>query len=142
MLISKRQDLTDFRLRAEVRFPADGRGWIELRRSDASGKCNGYVVVNGLWPPWEGAEPVGSVTKATGYEYGKVLGWDIRAEPLPVVADTWNVIEITLSGNRIVTTLNGNKLSEYTDVEALLRFRRDRTCLPGQFGGPVSIGHG
>jgi hypothetical protein len=115
VLVSQRQNLADFRLRAEVRYPANGAGWVEVRRSEASGKSSAYPVVDGVQSAH--GIPFGGVTKATAFEYGKGLGWDFRAEPIPLDPNAWNNWEITVSDNRIVTKVNGTTLSEYTDVK-------------------------
>lgn len=51
MLVSKRQDFKNFRLRAEVRYPvAESWGWIELRRTSTDGGFSGHFVAHGVWP--------------------------------------------------------------------------------------------
>ena len=48
VLLSKRQDFKNFRLRAKVRYPVDSHGWIELRRSTTAAGNNGYYVWHGV----------------------------------------------------------------------------------------------
>ena len=124
-LVTKRRDFRDFRLRVTLMYKeALGTGHIQLRRSERSGKWNGYLVTSGAWwnrtddgqqrkVPDQGTFPViGSVAKIKeAYVYGP---WDLLSKPIPY-SQGWNVIEITALKNRISTKVNDITVSEYVD---------------------------
>ncbi len=117
VLVSERQDFTNFRLRAKVRYPVDSHGWIEVRRSATQGGSNGYFVYQGVWPtPTESVRPVGSVANATDYRYGSFLKFQLEAEPTSFETNTWYTIEISVNKNILTTSANGKRLSDYIDT--------------------------
>ncbi len=116
VLVTERQDFTNFRLRVKYRFQEDGVGWIDIRRSTSGEAVNAYRVKLGIWPTadrWQ--VPIGSITRLNDYHYGPGFGWDQKAETMPVPIDQWNTLEIQAVGNRITTSLNETVVASYTD---------------------------
>ena len=126
VLVTNRQNYRDFRLRATLLYTdVFGTGHIQLRRSEWSGKWNGYLVTSGAgWNRTEdgqrrkiadqGTFPlIGSVAKLNGaHLYGP---WGLLSKPIPYSSQRWNVIEITILKNRIYTKVNDVTVSEYVD---------------------------
>jgi Domain of Unknown Function (DUF1080) len=124
LITTRRRDFRDFRLRVTLMYSAVyGTGHIQLRRSEAPGKWNGYLVTSGAWwnrtadgqqrkIPDKGTFPViGSVAKIEGVRsYGP---WLFLSKPIPYSYQQWNVIEITALKNRISTKVNNVAVSEY-----------------------------
>ncbi len=139
VLISKRRDFKNFRLRAKVRYPDESFGWIELRRSTTAGGNNGYFVWHGVWPPQTGgAYPSGSVTKASDFHYGANLHFQVQPEPTSFGMNTWYTIEIALDKNVLTTSVDGKKLSTYTDVDESYKFGAIAMVCRG-VSGPVQF---
>jgi serine/threonine protein kinase len=121
ILVTQRNDFTNFRLRARFRYPEAGGGSIEIRyHYDAKGKSrSSYPVAHGLWPSGhQYAVPPGRINKLTGHRYGAGSGWNQPSEPITVTQNTWNTLEIEAVGNRISTAINGKKTAEFTDNDA------------------------
>ena len=106
VLLSKRQDFKNFRLRAKVRYPVvDSYGWIELRRTSTDGGTNGYFVSHGVWPtPTWWVPPFGSVQKASDYRYGTGRHWQTHPIPTSFGMNTWYTIEVSLDKNILTTS--------------------------------------
>jgi hypothetical protein len=124
VLLSKRQDFKNFRLRAKVRYPdVESSGWIELRHTSTDGGTNGYFVSHGVWPtPESWVPPFGSVHKASDYRYGNGVFWQTHPIPTSFGMNTWYTIEVSLNKNILTTSVDGKKLSDYTDLDESYKF--------------------
>ena len=125
VLVSKRQDFKNFRLRSQGSIPcatAVSAG-SSCRRTSTDGGSNGYVVCHGVWPtPTAWVPPFGSVAKESDYHYGTAIHWEVRPKPIPVEMNSWYTIEISLNKNILTTSVDGKKLSDYIDVDESYKF--------------------
>jgi len=120
VLVSKRRDFKNFRLRVKVRYlDAESYGRIELRCTLTDGGSNGYFVSHGVWPtPIPHAPPFGCVAKAIDYHYGPgPIDWQGEPKPISCETDRWYTMEVSLTKNVLTTSVDGNKLSDYTDAD-------------------------
>jgi len=124
VLLSRRQDFKNFRLRAKVRYPVDNSfGWIELRRTSTDGGINAYIVFHGVWPTSIAVAPTfGSVEKASDFHYGNIIPLQARPEPTSIEINRWYTIETSLNKNILTTSVDGKKLSDYTDGDESYKF--------------------
>ena len=133
-LFSSRTDYGDFTLRAEVRLSGSENGGVFFRCPMTSGKPKGYEV--NLNSPTRANE-----TKQTGTIRCYPLNRDGFAAHVvttpPHRAAEWFRIETSLSGNSIVVTVNGNKVSEYIDSEN--SFTRGRIAIQHHSGEWIAI---
>jgi hypothetical protein len=117
VLVLNRNDLKDYRFRAKLRHRAEGFGWIEIRRSYNANLVNGYAVSTGTWPKGLAIIPIGSIQELTDYRYTTPRESWFGAEPNSVAVDEWCELTIDVRGNRVVTSLNGKMVGEYTDPD-------------------------
>ncbi len=114
VLVLRRDDLKDFRLRARLRHRTPSFGWIELRRSAAGDLVNGYAVAAGIWPEGQ-AIPTGSIGELVNYRYGSATGgWYPAAAP-DIAVDEWFDLTVDVYGDTVVTAVNGKKVAESID---------------------------
>jgi hypothetical protein len=140
VLLSKRQDFENFRLRARVRYPVgDSYGWIELRRTSTDEGINGYFVSHGVWPtPNSWAPPFGSVQKASDFRYGTARHWQTHPIPTSFGTNTWYTIEVSLYKNILTTSVDGKELSDFNDVDESHKFGAIALACAG-VTGPVQF---
>ncbi len=114
VLVSKRQDLKDFRLRARLRCRTEAPGWVEVRHSAEGELVNAYAVMAGTWPN-NGHPAPGSISLFEHLRYGTSAdGW-FGALPRPVGVDEWQDLMVDAYGDTVVTYVNGQKVDEYVD---------------------------
>jgi hypothetical protein len=125
VLVSKRRDFKNFRLRAKVRYPDAGSyGRIELRCTPTDGGSNGYFVSHGVWlTPIQWAAPFGYVAKAIDYHFGPgPIHWVVQPEPISCETERWYTMEVSLNQNVLTTSVDGKKLSDYIDGDETYKF--------------------
>ncbi len=117
LFLYERQTYANFRLRVQFRFPEEGGAWIEVRRSPVGNNSNGYMIFISSGATTDGGlPPTGSITKLYNYEYGTGLGWAKRAESDPVPVNEWRTLEIVALRGRIISSMEGKTLADYTDA--------------------------
>jgi Domain of Unknown Function (DUF1080) len=123
LLVTERQDFTNFRLRVQFGCRKPGGGGIELRRScPAEGTTNSYEVSVGVNPHWLAARrPPGNVTKLKHYRYGGQRPPPHESELIKAAVNCWHTLECHVVGNTITTYVNGRKADEFTDSKGLFR---------------------
>jgi hypothetical protein len=117
VLVSERQDFTNFTLNLKYRFRKPGGGGIELRRSSKGERTSCYWV-SARVNPEEGAAdfPPGNIAKLKEHEYGEGDFPPAReSAPIQAAPDRWHTLTITVTGNKIATFVNGRKADEFTD---------------------------
>ena len=108
-----RRDFKNFELRVTARYPEKGAGRIEIRHTGADDNMSGYHIAHGVW---EDGTPAGSIGRAIESRYGGRIGWDHKAEPLPLDVAQWHTIEITAIKNRITISVNRKPVLDFTDT--------------------------
>jgi len=117
VLNTQRQNFTNFRLHLKFRYPREGRGQIEIRHAHVSDSRNGYMINQSSWPTTDQWQiPTGSITKMRNHPYGSGIAWNRLAVAFPVPINTWNTMDITAVKARIVTSVNGKEVADYTDA--------------------------
>jgi serine/threonine protein kinase len=117
VLISKRDDYSNFKLRMRVFNSADDHGRrISLRRCTIDDLTSGYEVNLSLHPgdTDEGPAPgIGSIGKVIVRQRDEFRGAEATRLKLPI--GDWYDLEITASGNSIETVVNGTRVAHYSD---------------------------
>jgi serine/threonine protein kinase len=126
VLVSKREDFANFRLRAKFRYTRGDFGVIEFRRVMKETNSFAYHVAAGRMAGIRSVS-TGSLSWASGYQYGKSFDWKLKTEVSDFKPYTWYTLEISAIGNRITTSVNGQKLVEYLDGQE--RYRRGAIAL-------------
>jgi len=117
ILNTRRQNFMNFRLHLKFRYQREGRGQIEIRHAHISDSRNGYMVCQSSWPTTDQWQvPTGSITKMRNHRYGSGIAWQKLAVAFPVPISTWNTIDITAVKARIITSVNGKEVADYTDA--------------------------
>jgi serine/threonine protein kinase len=117
ILMTRRQDFTNFRLRVKFRYREEGYGQIEIRYSPVGGGRNGYLIRQSSWPNTAaGQTPVGSIFKAQNLAYGTPFTYAKFAVAYAVPINVWNQMEIVAVGGRITTSVNGKQVASYVDT--------------------------
>jgi len=117
VLNTQRQNFINFRLHLKFRYPREGRGQIEIRHAHMSDSRNGYMINQSSWPTTDQWQiPTGSITKMRNLRYGSGTAWDRLAVAFAVPINTWNTMDITAVKARIVTSVNGKQVADYTDA--------------------------
>jgi hypothetical protein len=116
VLVLRRDDLSDFRLRARMRHRKGFMSWVEVRRRPRGDVVNSYAITTGNWPNHQ-TTPAGSVISLKNYHYGQETRTTSLASKVGVAADEWFDLTIDVRKNRIVTSLNGKPVGEYVDPE-------------------------
>jgi serine/threonine protein kinase len=117
VLHSEREDFTNFRLHLKFRYQQEGLGSIIIR-SSAVGENgeNAYGIRQGSWPINDEEQiPVGSIAKWKNFR-GQLHTWEKLAAAHPVPINTWNTMDITAVKGRIITSVNGKEVADYTDA--------------------------
>ena len=112
LLLTDRRDFMNFELHVKARYPLKGAGRIEVRHVGADDNMSGYHIVHGLWSQ----PPAGSVGHARESRYGGAIDWDHTADPLAIEVDQWHTFDIIAVGNRIIVSINGNQVLDFTDA--------------------------
>jgi serine/threonine protein kinase len=116
LLVSERQDLVNFTLRARFRLREKGLSGVEVRHRSAGEYRRCYWVSCGVWPPiYDWAPPPGNVNKLKDLRYNAGHPPVRVSEQNPVALNTWNTLEITVVRNRIITLVNDQKADDFTD---------------------------
>ncbi len=117
VLVSRRTDFANFRLRVKYRYQNDGAGNIEIRRSAINENRSAYLVHHGVWPTFDQWQvPMGSFTKVSNLAYSSGFLWDSKSEPIPVPLNEWNTLEIEAVKNRFLSFVNGEQVFDYKDA--------------------------
>ncbi len=135
VLLSQRQDFTNFRFRAQFRHTRGKFGWIELRRASRETNGSFYRVATGIFKVEHGS--TGSVGPATDYIYGTQFFYESKSEIPSPEENIWYTLEIAAIGNRITTSVNGTKVVEYVDEQA--RYRRGAIALGAGAGTTIQF---
>jgi serine/threonine protein kinase len=125
VLVTERQDFTDFRLRIKYRYPKEGSGSVQIRHSVSEKRESCYAVASSIWPERDArSSPPGRIQKLTNYLYGNNTGNQEKpqvAKEFPAKVNTWHDLEIEAVGNKVSTWFNGNKVAEYADAKNTFR---------------------
>jgi serine/threonine protein kinase len=117
VLISKRDDYANFKLKLRVFNSADDRGRrIYLRRSTIDDLTSGYAINLSRHPGEadQGPAPaIGSIGKVLVRQHDEFR--DAEATRLNLPIGQWYDLEITASGNGIETVVNGTRVAHYND---------------------------
>jgi hypothetical protein len=118
VLVTERDDFTNYRLRVEFQCltPGGGAG-IELRRaSPGDNVVNCYWVSGTVHPnPDAKAKPPGGIVRCRNYRYGSARPPGRACKLVKAAAKRWHTLECQVEGNTITTWLNGVKVDELTD---------------------------
>jgi serine/threonine protein kinase len=119
VLRSNRQDFANFRLRIRTRYPHAGGGYVEVRISLPNELRSSYGVYHGAWPTTQVYQGVpGCISKIKDVKFGTRGNFTaVKVDPFPVSANEWHDLVIEAVRNRITVSLDGKKISEYTDFD-------------------------
>jgi uncharacterized protein (TIGR03067 family) len=110
-LVSSRADYSDIHIRFEVSINDGGHGHICFRATPKGDTVDGYVVqINSTHAFSDGK--TGSLFALKGTRYGQYLSNVPKTATRPGV---WVPMEIIARGNRIVITVEGQQVVDYTD---------------------------
>jgi hypothetical protein len=117
VLATDKQDYANYKLRIVYGCQKPGGGGIELRRSGEGTTTNCYMVANSITGHGMAADyPAGNVVKLRNYTYGVTRFPPARSSArLPAAVARWHLMEITVNGNTVSTTLNGQPADKFTD---------------------------
>ena len=122
VLVTKKSDFINYRLRAKLRYLESGSGgWIEHRHRPASARetANGYAVSSAVWPIRNGGgAPTTSVAKLVDYLYRNRVNWD-RVEAISIPVGVWYTIEMTVTENKIARSVDGRIFPDFVDADRL-----------------------
>ena len=116
VLVTDRDDYSDFKLRA-VAFNSDDKDkQIIIRRSSTETTTDGYCINVGGTENGDGKSiPIGSISKKNNHRNGTRIEWNVIATAISTPVGTWHTLEVVATGNKIATYVNGQKAAEYTD---------------------------
>jgi serine/threonine protein kinase len=116
LLVTNRQDFSNFRLRIKSRYWKGQGGRIVIRHLDTNDKRNGYSITIGGGNEIGGIPtPPGSVERLSESPLNAVWTSNQLAEQVRLGAAETYTLEITARENRITSSVNDHKVAEYTD---------------------------
>jgi hypothetical protein len=122
ILVTKRRDFKNYRLRAVYKFTAGGNGRIELRRSGTNERATCYAVSLVVWPHHMAADwPAGNIKKYTNHRYGARFGVPRDSTDTHASRDVRHTLEIVANGDRISTSVDGIETDKFTDKKPVNR---------------------
>jgi serine/threonine protein kinase len=119
ILITRRRDFKNYRLRVVYKFTKGGNGRIEVRRSGTTERTSCYAVSLVVWPhPMAEEWPAGNIKKYTNHRYGARFGVPRTSKDTHASREARHTLEIVANGDRISTSVDGTEADEFTDKKA------------------------
>jgi hypothetical protein len=119
VLVTDREDFADYKLRITYGCQKPSGGGVEVRRVGDSSSTSSYFVaacVNGYYDMAK--FPPGNILKLKSYVYGQAAPPTRASAQLPAAPTRWHLLEITVNGNTVTTSLNGQRADLFTDSKA------------------------
>jgi hypothetical protein len=114
ILVTRRDDYSNFHLRLEMMNPDGKASAISVRCSSPSGKRSGYRIPTGGDAVGKSINP-GSISKAVDAAANAVIDWHAAAASVGIKEGEWFTLEVIAQNEAITTMVNGQVAATYQD---------------------------